>query len=103
EDGIRDLYVTEVQTCALPIFSPAVDVESSTHGIDVTAIAIVLMPLLGWAKLRLAKRLDSNATAGEGVLNLLCAAQAAAALVALRSEERRVGKARGARWARAQW
>lgn len=59
------------------------DVESSTLGIAVTASAIVLMPLLGWAKLRLAKRLDSNATAGEGVQNLLCAAQAAAALVAL--------------------
>ena len=59
------------------------DVHSSTLGIAVTASAIVLMPLLGWAKLRLAKRLGSNATAGEGVQNLMCAAQAAAALVAL--------------------
>jgi divalent metal cation (Fe/Co/Zn/Cd) transporter len=59
------------------------DVDASTLGIAVTASAIVLMPLLGWAKLRLARRLDSNATAGEGVQNLLCAAQAAAALVAL--------------------
>src|SRR5690349_22454170 len=24
EDGIRDLYVTGVQTCALPIFSPSI-------------------------------------------------------------------------------
>lgn len=59
------------------------DAESSTLGIAVTASAIVLMPVLGWSKLRLARRLDSNATAGEGVQNLLCAAQAAAALVAL--------------------
>jgi divalent metal cation (Fe/Co/Zn/Cd) transporter len=59
------------------------DVEGNALGIAVTASAIVLMPLLGWAKLRLAKRLDSSATAGEGVQNLLCAAQAAAALVAL--------------------
>jgi divalent metal cation (Fe/Co/Zn/Cd) transporter len=59
------------------------DVHGSTLGIAVTASAIVLMPLLGWAKLRLAKRLGSNATAGEGVQNLMCAAQAAAALVAL--------------------
>jgi divalent metal cation (Fe/Co/Zn/Cd) transporter len=59
------------------------DVESNALGIAVTASAIVLMPLLGWAKLRLAKRLGSAATAGEGVQNLLCAAQAAAALVAL--------------------
>lgn len=48
-----------------------------------TASAIVLMPLLGWAKLRLAHKLDSDATAGEGVQNLLCAAQASAALIAL--------------------
>jgi divalent metal cation (Fe/Co/Zn/Cd) transporter len=41
------------------------------------------MPLLGWAKLRLGQRLDSAATAGEGVQNLLCAAQALAALVAI--------------------
>jgi divalent metal cation (Fe/Co/Zn/Cd) transporter len=59
------------------------DPHSSVLGIAVTASAIVLMPLLGWAKLRLAHRLGSNATAGEGVQNLLCAAQAAAAMVAL--------------------
>lgn len=59
------------------------DAEFSGFGAAVTISAIVLMPLLGWAKLRLARRLDSSATAGEGVQNLLCAAQAAAALVAL--------------------
>jgi len=52
-------------------------------GIAVTASAIVLMPALGWAKLRLGARLGSSATAGEGVQNLMCAAQAAAALIAL--------------------
>ena len=51
--------------------------------IAVTATSVVLMPLLGWAKLRLGRRLDSGATAGEGIQNLLCAAQAAAALVAV--------------------
>jgi divalent metal cation (Fe/Co/Zn/Cd) transporter len=59
------------------------DTTSSTLGIAVTASAIVLMPGLGWAKLRLGDRLGSSATAGEGVQNLMCAAQAAAALVAL--------------------
>lgn len=59
------------------------DAHPNTAGIAVTASAIVLMPLLGWAKLRLARRLNSDATAGEGIQNLLCAAQAAAALVAL--------------------
>jgi divalent metal cation (Fe/Co/Zn/Cd) transporter len=59
------------------------DTRSSTVGIAVTASAIVLMPALARAKIGLARRLDSAATAGEGVQNLMCAAQAAAALVAL--------------------
>ena len=59
------------------------DTEFSGLGAAVTVSAIVLMPLLGWAKLRLARRLDSDATAGEGIQNLMCAAQAAAALTAL--------------------
>lgn len=59
------------------------DTRSSVLGVAVTASAIVLMPGLGWAKLRLARQLGSGATAGEGVQNLLCAAQAAAALTAL--------------------
>ena len=59
------------------------DAHANALGIAVTASAIVLMPVLGWAKLWLARRLGSDATAGEGVQNLLCAAQAAAALVAL--------------------
>jgi divalent metal cation (Fe/Co/Zn/Cd) transporter len=59
------------------------DTTSSTLGIAVTASAIVLMPLLGATKLKLGQRLGSGATAGEGIQNLLCAAQAAAALIAL--------------------
>jgi divalent metal cation (Fe/Co/Zn/Cd) transporter len=59
------------------------EAHGSAAGIAVTASAVVLMPLLGRAKVRLARRLDSAATAGEGVQNLLCAAQAAAALIAL--------------------
>jgi divalent metal cation (Fe/Co/Zn/Cd) transporter len=59
------------------------DVTSNTLGIAVTASAIVLMPLLGYAKLKLGQRLGSRATAGEGIQNLMCAAQAAAALIAL--------------------
>jgi divalent metal cation (Fe/Co/Zn/Cd) transporter len=51
--------------------------------VALTGSAIVLMPLLGWAKLRLGERLGSGATAGEGVQNLMCAVQAGAALVAL--------------------
>jgi divalent metal cation (Fe/Co/Zn/Cd) transporter len=57
--------------------------ETHTLAIALTASSVVGMPLLGAAKLRLGRRLDSGATAGEGVQNLLCAGQAAAALVAL--------------------
>lgn len=59
------------------------DTSSSVLGIAVTASAIVLMPGLGWVKLRLGRALGSSATTGEGMQNLMCAAQAAAALVAL--------------------
>ncbi|MGZ4528772.1 MAG: cation transporter [Mycobacterium sp.] len=52
-------------------------------GIVLTAVAVVLMPLLGWAKQRLGTRLDSRATAGEGTQNYLCAAQSAAVLLTL--------------------
>jgi cation efflux family protein len=57
--------------------------EATVLAIALTSSAVVLMPLLGLAKLRLGRRLHSGATAGEGTQNLLCAAQAAAALVAV--------------------
>jgi divalent metal cation (Fe/Co/Zn/Cd) transporter len=59
------------------------DTTSSALGIAVTASAIVLMPALGRAKLRLGERLGSGATAGEGIQNLMCALQATAALIAV--------------------
>lgn len=52
-------------------------------GIAVTAASLVLMPALGMIKKRLGARLGSDATAGEGTQNLLCAAQAGAVLVGL--------------------
>jgi divalent metal cation (Fe/Co/Zn/Cd) transporter len=57
--------------------------SANVLGLAVTASAIVLMPMLGAVKLRLGARLGSGATAGEGVQNLMCAGQAAAALIAL--------------------
>lgn len=59
------------------------EAEVTVLAVALTGSSLALMPLLGWAKLRLARRLDSGATAGEGVQNLLCAGQAAAALVAV--------------------
>jgi divalent metal cation (Fe/Co/Zn/Cd) transporter len=52
-------------------------------GMALTGTSVVLMPLLGRAKHRLADRLGSAATAGEGTQNLLCGAQAAAVLAGL--------------------
>jgi len=53
---------------------------TSVLGMVLTAASVLLMPALGVAKQRLGARLGSGATAGEGVQNLLCAAQAAAVL-----------------------
>lgn len=52
-------------------------------GLGVTAVSMVGMPALGYAKQRLGERLGSAATSGEGTQNLMCAAQAAAVLGAL--------------------
>src|SRR3954463_11615969 len=49
--------------------------ERSTLALAVLGSSIVLMPLLGWAKLRLGRRLGSGATAGEGGPNLMGARQ----------------------------
>lgn len=57
--------------------------ETNALAIAITGSAIVLMPLLGWVKLRLGRRLGSGATSGEGIQNLMCAASAATALVAM--------------------
>ncbi|WP_153410361.1 cation transporter [Nocardia macrotermitis] len=57
--------------------------DTTALGIALTALSLVAMPLLGRAKHRLAVRLNSAATAGEGTQNYLCAIQAAAVLVTL--------------------
>jgi divalent metal cation (Fe/Co/Zn/Cd) transporter len=57
--------------------------DTNALAIAITASAIVLMPLLGSAKLRLGRQLDSGATSGEGIQNLMCAVSAAAALAAM--------------------
>jgi len=57
--------------------------EASVLGIGLTALALVLMPVLGWANHRVGARLHSGATEGEGTQNYLCATQAAGVLVGL--------------------
>ena len=52
-------------------------------GIGLAASSVVLMPLLGIAKQRIADQLGSAATKGEGRQNMLCAYLAAALLLGL--------------------
>jgi len=57
--------------------------STSWVGIGLSVSSIVMMPLLGRAKQRVGERLGSDATAGEGAQNLLCAYMAAGVLVGL--------------------
>lgn len=58
-------------------------VDASLIGIGLTAAALLLMPILGWANRKLGARLGSEATEGEGTQNYLCAIQAAGVLTGL--------------------
>lgn len=57
--------------------------DTSWLGIALAASSVMVMPYLGIAKARLADRLGSAATKGEGRQNMLCAYLAAALLVGL--------------------
>jgi divalent metal cation (Fe/Co/Zn/Cd) transporter len=57
--------------------------SATTLGIALTASSVAIMPVLGITKQRLGQALGSGATAGEGLQNLMCAAQAAAVLIGL--------------------
>jgi divalent metal cation (Fe/Co/Zn/Cd) transporter len=57
--------------------------DESVVGIALAASSLLVMPLLGRAKQRVADRIGSSATASEGKQNLLCAYLAAALLVGL--------------------
>jgi divalent metal cation (Fe/Co/Zn/Cd) transporter len=57
--------------------------ESSVSGFAIAAISLLVLPVLGVLKLRVAGRLGSPALRGDGVLTLAAAALAAITLVAL--------------------
>lgn len=57
--------------------------EESTLGIVLTVTSALLMPILGRAKRKVGEQLNSGATEGEGMQNILCGIQAAAVLVGL--------------------
>src|SRR5690349_24698274 len=88
EDGIRDLYVTGVQTCALPIFltlrpSPMAHSNSPPWSIR---------PAVGRSFCSMQTKRSSGALPSPGPAG-------GAPPSARRSEERRVGKECGFRWA----
>ena len=57
--------------------------HTSWLGIGLLAASLITMPALGLAKKRIGARLDSKATIGEGVQNILCAYLAIAVLIGL--------------------
>jgi divalent metal cation (Fe/Co/Zn/Cd) transporter len=57
--------------------------KASWIGIALALSSIVAMPLFGYAKKRIGKKLSSAATAGEGTQNILCAYLSVAVLVGL--------------------
>jgi divalent metal cation (Fe/Co/Zn/Cd) transporter len=57
--------------------------DASWIGVGLTTSSLVVMPALGLAKRRLAERLNSAATRGEGTQNLLCAYLSGAVLAGL--------------------
>src|SRR2546427_10565839 len=85
EDGIRDLTVTGVQTCALPISieSAVKDLEEALKGEDKDAIDAKTTALMT-ASQKLGEKMYADAQAAGGP--------------EARSEERRVGKECRSRW-----
>src|SRR2546421_9047718 len=82
EDGIRDLIVTGVQTCALPIFISRQQLDAAQAAAQTADANVAALE-------------RQSAAAGAGVTN----AQAGVRLAdARRSEERRVGKECRSRW-----
>jgi divalent metal cation (Fe/Co/Zn/Cd) transporter len=77
------LLAPYVAVDALSTLLSGVHAETTRTGIALTAASVVVMPLLGRAKHRFGRQLDSAATAGEGTQNMLCAYLAGAVLVGL--------------------
>src|SRR3712207_8143152 len=106
EDGIRDIGVTGVQTCALPIYDRLIEAGNAFEGLRVGVGDGALRSPQHWWKLRNPMRPSWGEPYVEIAARMLAAVEAArdaargAAVVCVshRSEERRVGKASRSRW-----
>src|SRR5204863_1225467 len=94
EDGIRDLYVTGVQTCALPILT-FVPVSKSRHGYHHWLRSALVMR--GSGQVHAVRNAVQSAWFGAGSDRELARVGAHGYD---RSEERRVGKECRSRWSR---
>src|SRR5205085_9048453 len=88
EDGIRDLTVTGVQTCALPISAPQGD-RMTANGTPQTVGTVARIDWVDYAK-------------GICIIMVVMMHSVLGVELAARSEERRVGKECRSRWSREQ-
>src|SRR5690606_40292153 len=97
EDGIRDFHVTGVQTCALPIFDFTSQIDTLKNSVKKT----ILLKSSKFTKLEgVPKEISLDVVTEEPQPETFTSGeQNLAVLLEGRSEERRVGKERGSRWA----
>src|SRR2546427_5748055 len=84
EDGIRDLTVTGVQTCALPIYLALDAWDPESDGIIIACLNFRSHPIINRLEARIGKPVVTSTQATLWHV--------------LRSEERRVGKECRSRW-----
>src|SRR5206468_9651684 len=98
EDGIRDLIVTGVQTCALPIFVEPLPPMLRGRTALILANIPFVPPNEAPRFAYLAPTAAIRGPSADGLVLLRDLALQASALLAPRSEERRVGKECRSRW-----
>ena len=79
------LFALAALVAVISALSLAFDVqpESSTLGIGVTVIALIIMPVLGWFKRQEARRLNNPALAADAIQSATCAYLAGVTLLGL--------------------
>ena len=79
------LFARAAIVTVIAALSLALDIQpkSSTLGIGLTVIALIIMPVLGWLKRREARRLNNAALAADAVQSATCAYLAAITLAGL--------------------